>query len=254
MSDILDSPALEALAPDRVFDGGDMDCGSGLALLIRENMLQIPLGAVLELRSRDATVADDLPPWCRLSGHAFLGRLPGGPGESRYFMKRGAAPAGGPSEAEALAADKEKAKGYEWRLRVRATGDQKRTGDCPNFAWDLGQAASFEEKDAHPCAVEACLGALGAALSSAFAVECSQGGLELDDIEITVRGRLGNILAHLGLEQGDPSFAAIEVKCYATTLDDEGKVRAAWEGAVARSPLAATLAKAVPLTVKFAVA
>jgi len=32
---------LESLRPDRVFDGGDLDCGSGLVLLIRENMLHI---------------------------------------------------------------------------------------------------------------------------------------------------------------------------------------------------------------------
>ncbi len=66
MTDGLD---LESLRPDRVFDGGDLDCGSGLVLLIRENMLPVPVGGVLEMRSRERTVRDDLPPWCRMSGH-----------------------------------------------------------------------------------------------------------------------------------------------------------------------------------------
>ena len=29
---------LDRIKPDRMFDGGDLDCGSGLALLLREHM------------------------------------------------------------------------------------------------------------------------------------------------------------------------------------------------------------------------
>ena len=32
---------LRAIAPDVVFDGGDLDCGSGLVLMIRESMLRV---------------------------------------------------------------------------------------------------------------------------------------------------------------------------------------------------------------------
>lgn len=246
---------LETVIPERVFEGGDLDCGSGLILLIRENMAQIPVGAILEMRSREPTVADDLPPWCRMVGHQYLGRLEG-EGHSRYFVRKGepaASDKGRPSEEEALEEDKKKAREYEWRLRTRSTGHLKSTVYCRNFSWNLGQPASFEEKDAHPCAVEALLGALGGSLATGYATECSQAGIEMDDIEITVRGRLNNVLAHLGLEEGDPSFAAVEVKCFASTMDDEAKVRQAWERTVQRSPLATTLAKAVELTIKLAV-
>nr|WP_279355670.1 OsmC family protein [Fundidesulfovibrio agrisoli] len=115
----------------------------------------------------------------------------------------------------------------------------------------MGQPASFEERDEHPSAVEALLGALGGALATGYATECSRDGLEMDDIEITVKGRLGNILAHLGLEEGDPSFSSIEVRCFASTLEEESRARAAWDRAVARSPLAATLAKALDLKTSF---
>ena len=54
------------IKPDHMFDGGDLDCGSGLILLIRENMLAVPVGGILEMRSREPSVADDLPPWCRM--------------------------------------------------------------------------------------------------------------------------------------------------------------------------------------------
>lgn len=254
MSDELDAAGLSELRPERVFDGGDLDCGSGLILLIRENMLQVPAGEILEMRSREPTVNDDLPPWCRMAGHVYLGRLEG-PGYVRYFLRRGALKAdqAAPSDDQAMAEDKKRATEYEWRMRVRSTGNLKSTVYCRNFSWDLGQPASFKDKDAHPCAVEALLGALGGALSSGFATDCAREGLEVDDVEITVRGRLRNILAHMGLEEGDPSFAGIEVKCFASTMDDETKVRRVWEQTVARSSIAATLAKAVDLNIKFAV-
>jgi len=60
-------------------------------------------------------------------------------------------------------------------------------------------------------------------------------------------------LSHLGLEDGDPSFSSIELKCFASTLDDEAEVRRAWERTVTRSPLASTLAKALDLQVKLAI-
>ncbi|GAB6058545.1 sulfurtransferase TusA family protein [Desulfonatronum parangueonense] len=254
MSEILDDAALSGLQPARIFDGGDLDCGSGLILLIRENMLQTPVGQVLEMRSREPTVNDDLPPWCRMAGHEYLGRLEG-PGYARYLLRRGEPKTdqAASSEDKALAEDKKKATEYEWRMRIRSTGNLKSTVYCRNFSWDLGQPASFKDKDAHPCAVEALLGALGGALSSGFATDCAREGLEVDDVEITVRGKLHNILAHMGLEEGDPSFAGIEVKCFASTMDDEQKVRRVWEKTVARSPIAATLAKAVDLNIKFAV-
>jgi hypothetical protein len=75
----------------------------------------------------------------------------------------------------------------------------------------------------------------------------------VDDIEISVRGKLGNVLAHLGIEEGDPSFGSVTLKCFASTMEDEEKVRAAWERAFDRSPLAQTLKKAVELEAKLAI-
>jgi TusA-related sulfurtransferase len=79
-----------AITPDRVFDGGDLDCGSGLVLLIRENMLRTPENGILEMRSREPTVAADLPPWCRMAGHVYLGKTVGD-GYARYFVRKGSA-------------------------------------------------------------------------------------------------------------------------------------------------------------------
>ena len=240
---------LDEIMPDRMFDGGDLDCGSGLVLLLRENMLEVPKGGVLEMRSREPTVRDDLPPWCRMVGHEYLGELDGA-SYVRYFVRRGE-----PREDErkALEEDKAKAKIHEWRARARARGNMKSAVYFRNFTFDVGQPASFQQKDEHPSAVEYLLAALAGALTTGFATECAREGLEVDDIEISIRGTLDNVLAHLGLEEGDPSFKRIELKCFASTMDDEEKVRAAWRRAFDRSPLAQTLKKAVEIEEKLAI-
>ena len=47
--------------PDAMCDGGDLDCGSGLLLIIRHAMEPLPSSAVLEVRSREISVKEDLP-------------------------------------------------------------------------------------------------------------------------------------------------------------------------------------------------
>lgn len=236
-------------SPHRVLDGGGLDCGSGLVLLLRDAVLEVPLGEVLELRSSEGGVRGELPPWCAMVGHTYLGELPGD-GHVRYFIRRGEKTV---EDTEALRQDKDQARAYEWRTRVRHRGGLRSTVYCRNFQFDVGQPVSFEEKDEHPSAVELMLGALGGALVVGYATECSRAGLTIDDIELTVRGRLTNVLAHLGLENGDPSFSTIEVKCFCSTFDDEARVRQAWTLAVERSPLVATLNKATDLRLKLAI-
>lgn len=240
---------IKEITPDHMFDGGDLDCGSGLILLIRENMLKVPTRGILEMRSREPSVSDDLPPWCRMSGHEYLGKAAAS-GFTRYFVKKGSE---AQQEEKALAKDKEGARKYEWRLRARATGHLKSTIYARNFAFDVGQAASFEEKDAHPCALEYLFGALAGSLTTGFASECARDNLEVDDIELSLSGSLNNILAHMGLEEGDPSVRTIELKCFASTFDDEEKVKAAWQRTVNRSPLVATLKKTVELQLKLVI-
>jgi TusA-related sulfurtransferase/uncharacterized OsmC-like protein len=240
---------LETLSPFATLDGGELDCGSGLALMLRDAALKVPLGEVLELRSREPTVGSDLVPWCQMVGHELLGSLPAGD-QTRYFIRRGDK---GAEDEQTLQQDQERAQEYEWRTRVRHRGGLRSTVYCRNNQFDVGQPASFEERDEHPSAVEVVLGALGGALAVGFATECSKAALTVDDIELTVRGKLHNVLAHLGLQTGDPSFSSIEVKCFASTFDDEEKVRRAWSLAVERSPLVATLSKAAELQLKLAI-
>jgi uncharacterized Fe-S cluster-containing radical SAM superfamily protein/TusA-related sulfurtransferase len=53
----------------RLVDGGDMDCGSGLLLLITRAMRRLQEGDLLGIRSAEASVTVDLPVWAELVGH-----------------------------------------------------------------------------------------------------------------------------------------------------------------------------------------
>lgn len=57
------------LAADVSFDGGDLDCGNGLLLLIRQHIDPLPRGGLLEILSTESSVREDLPAWCRLTGN-----------------------------------------------------------------------------------------------------------------------------------------------------------------------------------------
>ena len=58
--------------PDVSFDGGDLDCGGGLLLLIRRHIDPLDRGGLLEVLSTDSTVEVELPAWCRLTGNELL--------------------------------------------------------------------------------------------------------------------------------------------------------------------------------------
>ena len=57
---------------DVSFDGGDLDCGNGLLLLIRRHMDPLERGQLLEFRSTDISVEEDFPAWCRLTGNELV--------------------------------------------------------------------------------------------------------------------------------------------------------------------------------------
>jgi len=68
----MNSVESHAHAPDVSFDGGDLDCGNGLLLLIRKHIDPLQAGGLLEVRSVEASVEEDLPAWCRLTGNELV--------------------------------------------------------------------------------------------------------------------------------------------------------------------------------------
>ena len=57
---------------DASFDGGDLDCGNGLLLLIRQHMDPMERGQLLEFRSTEISVDEDFPAWCRMTSNELV--------------------------------------------------------------------------------------------------------------------------------------------------------------------------------------
>jgi tRNA 2-thiouridine synthesizing protein A len=59
-----------------VLDGGDRRCVL-LLLELRRLIATVPAGTVLHLIATDPAAPLDLPAWCHLTGHTYLGPVPG---------------------------------------------------------------------------------------------------------------------------------------------------------------------------------
>ena len=68
----MDPVLRHSFQPDISFDGGNMDCGNGLLLIIRKHIDPLPAGGILEISSTESSVEEDLPAWCRLTGNEFI--------------------------------------------------------------------------------------------------------------------------------------------------------------------------------------
>jgi 5-methyltetrahydropteroyltriglutamate--homocysteine methyltransferase len=66
-----------------------MDCGNGLLLLIRKHLDPLEPGGILEIRSTELSVEEDLPAWCRLTGNELVSWTRDGPQRS-FLVSKGA--------------------------------------------------------------------------------------------------------------------------------------------------------------------
>ncbi len=66
----------------QMWDAGEMGCGD-LVLELRTRLSALPPGTVLEVIARDPGAPEDLPAWCRLTGHRLLRAKP-----PRYLIRR----------------------------------------------------------------------------------------------------------------------------------------------------------------------
>jgi tRNA 2-thiouridine synthesizing protein A len=58
-----------------IIDGGDRACVQ-LLLELRARISGLPPGTLIHLNASDPAASIDLPAWCHLTGHAYLGAIP----------------------------------------------------------------------------------------------------------------------------------------------------------------------------------
>lgn len=230
--------------PDAVCDGGDLDCGSGLLLIIRDAFQPLAAGGVLEVRSREASVAEDLPAWCRMVGHAFLGDVAGEQRYRRYFLRK-------KGDDATLGSDLETARRYVWKVRVRWEDGMRAKAFVRNHAFAIGQPASFDTEDAAPSALEYLLAALAGSLAVGFQWRASRRGLEVRNLEVSLSARAENILVFLGLEKtGSPGLASVEGRLWVDMDGDDADLDAVWRETFAGCPVAESLLRKVAIRIE----
>jgi uncharacterized OsmC-like protein/TusA-related sulfurtransferase len=213
-----------------------------LLLIIRKAMNAVSAGGVLEIRSTEISVREDLPAWCRMTQNPYLG-WQAAPTHNKYFVRKG-------GDAPTEAAAEQQARDYRWQCRVRWSGGLQCRVYARNHSWEVGQPASFDVQDAAPSAVEYVLGALGACLAMGFQIHASRRGVQVEALEISLSGQIDNIYVFLGIEQdGHSGFRAINGTLYVRADADEDTLQAIWQQTLAASPLVNTLVRPVTLDI-----
>ena len=234
-----------SIRPDATCDGGDLDCGSGLLLIIRDAMQPLSPGGVLEVRSRESSVKEDLPAWCRLVGHTLIGVQPGEGTSTHYYVRKQQADG-------SLKADIDTARSFVWSARVRWTEGMQARAFIRNHAFNVGQPASFDTQDIAPSAVEYVLAALGGCLAVGFQWRASRRGLAVRNLEISLQAQADNILVFLGLEEeGHPGLKTIQGRLYMDVDGDEEVLQDIWQETLRRSPVTQSLLRGVSTHFEF---
>ncbi len=233
----------ELPAPDATCDGGDLDCGSGLLLIIRSAMAPLRAGGALLVRSREGSVREDLPAWCRMVGHTLLAMTPAAGGYTDYLLRK-------KNDDAALSADLQKARDHVWQTRVRWTGGMQAKATVRNHSLAIGQPASFDVQDEAPSALELLLAALGGALNTGLQWRLSRSGIEVRNLEVVVKGRLTDSLVFLGVtEPGDPGLRELEVTIYADADCDLTQLQATVQETVRRCPVTRSLQRGTEIKI-----
>lgn len=241
-----DLQASDDLQTPHVCEGGNLDCGSGLLLLIRRAVTQLPEGEILEIRSTEIGVKEDLPAWCRMTKNPYLGWREG-ENHHKYFIQKG-------SDDKKTGEYDEHARNYRWQTRIHWKGGMQAKVFCRNHSWMVGQPASFDVKDDAPSAVEYLLGAIGACLAMGFQIHASRNNIHIDELEISLSGQIDNIFVFLGVEQsGHSGFKEISGRVYVQSDADEKVLGQIWQETIVASPVVNTLTHGVRMNIDMTV-
>src|SRR5262245_40115099 len=128
---------------------------------------------------------------------------------------------------------------HAWSVRIQRTAEAGARAYARTQSFDVRAQASLRESDGHPSAVEYLLGALGGDLVCGCQREASAKGLAIHAVELSISGRLDNVLVHVGVigEDGHAGFASIAGTLYVCASGPIQEIDAAWRDTLVRSPL-----------------
>jgi len=150
---------------------------------------------------------------------------------------------------QTIQADASAAEPYNtWTARVRWRSGFKAQALVRNHTFVIDEPADLVGKDEAPNAAEYLLGAYGACLTTGFVLNATKRGVRLRNLEITLDGRIDNILTFLGLsDQGHSGYREIVAHAYVDADVDDEALRAIWRETVASSPVGNSLTRSVAI-------
>ncbi|MCA8977723.1 MAG: OsmC family protein [Planctomycetes bacterium] len=233
--------------PDATCDGGDLDCGSGLLLIIRSAMAPLPPGGVLLVKSREVSVKEDLPAWCRMVGHGMLDARPADAGYTHYFVRK-------KDDDAALQQDLQRARDHVWQVRARWHEGMLAKVSVRNHGYLVGQPASFDTEDPAPSAIEFLLSAVAGAIATGLQWRLSQRSIEVRNLEVVAKARCRNSLVFLAVaEDGSPALAGVELNVYLDSDADEQQAGEILSETLRRCPVTQTVLTSVPVNPRLSV-
>lgn len=225
--------------PDAICDGGDLDCGSGLLLIIRSAMAPLSPGGTLLVKSREISVREDLPAWCRMVGHAIERTTAADHGYTHFLLRKKDAD-------QKLAQDLAQARDHAWQVRARWTSGMQAKVTVRNHGFQVGQPASFDTEDAAPSAIEFLLSAVAGALCTGLQWRLSRGGTEVHNLEVVAKAKSQNSLVFLGVEDtGSPALDTVDVTIYVAADVDEDQLEQVFAETLRRCPVVQSLLQTV---------
>jgi uncharacterized OsmC-like protein len=178
--------------------------------------------------------------------HEFLGSTPG-KNTTRYFIRKGL------MQAE-LEQDLQAAKGYQWSVRARAEKDLSAKIHTRNHTFLAGQPADFSPKVNAPSAIDYLLASLASCLTVGFKAQASRHNSELDNLELSLKGGLENVLYHMEItDEGSPKIDQIKGTFYVSSPEAEDVLEELWNNTLERSPIFQTLKQGINLDIKLAI-
>lgn len=86
------TPGIGFVVSTHVIDGGERACGE-LLIVLAARARQLSAGSRIRLLASDPAAPLDVPAWCHLTGHSYLGRGTDGAARAYYDIQTAADPA-----------------------------------------------------------------------------------------------------------------------------------------------------------------
>jgi len=139
-----------------------------------------------------------------------------------------------------------------WTVRVQVADAKAASVRAGKSSFVVEGQASFDDLAAHPCAVEYLLGALGGDLVCGFRSQAARRGVVVEDLELSIAGRLNNALAHVGVigEEGHAGLEAVNGTLYVSAEAGDAELAEIWRATLRHSPLVQTLQRCVDLSLE----